>query len=158
MDFLTAKPVLIGLHLGFAIIGIDAFLWLMGEFWADVANLKRRVWAAVIGCLGFILTWIVGGYYYVKFYGTLVKPTILKGMAPWAHAIAMEVKEHIFLFIVPMALTALFVAFLDQETIQRLQLKRPILWLTGTVAGLGLFIGALGFIVSAAARWGILQP
>lgn len=153
---MLSKPLLIGLHLVFAIIGIDAFLWLMGEFWADVANVKRRVWAAVIGCLGFILTWIIGGYYYVKFYGPLVKPIILKGMAPWAHDIAMEVKEHIFLFVVPMALTGLFIALLDQETIARLQLKRPILWLMGTVAGLGLLIGAFGFIISAAARWGVI--
>lgn len=153
---MLSKPLLIGLHLVFAIIGIDAFLWLMGEFFADVANVKRRVWAAVIGCLGFILTWIIGGYYYVKFYGPLVKPIILKGMAPWAHDIAMEVKEHIFLFVVPMALTGLFIALLDQETIARLQLKRPILWLMGTVAGLGLLIGAFGFIISAAARWGVI--
>src|SRR3989344_2958174 len=154
IDFLTAKPVLIGLHLGFAILGIDAFLWLLGEFSADIANIKRRAWAAMIGCVGFIMTWIVGGYYYVKFYGPLVKPTILKGMAPWAHAIAMEAKEHIFLFVVPLALTGIFAALLDQETIQRLGLKRPLLWLVGTVAGLGLFICALGFIISSAATWG----
>ena len=156
-DLLSAKPVLIGLHLAFAIIGIDAFLWLFGEFFADIASIKRRAWAAAIGCIGFIMTWIVGGYYYVKFYGPLVKPTILKGMAPWAHTIAMEAKEHIFLFVVPLALTAFFASLLNQETLQKLGLKRPILWLVGTVAGLGLFIGALGFIISAAARWGILQ-
>ena len=155
---MLSAPVLIGLHLGFAILGIDAFLWLLGESASGVASVKRRVWAAGIGVTSFILTWFIGGYYYVVYYGKLVKPTILKGMAPWAHAIAMEAKEHIFLFIVPLALTALFVAMLDNETIQRLGLKRPILWLVGTVAGLGLFIGALGFIISAAARWGIIQP
>ena len=29
---LQSKPVLIGLHLGFAILGIDAFLWLLWKF------------------------------------------------------------------------------------------------------------------------------
>jgi len=154
---MLSAPVLIGLHLGFAILGIDAFLWLLGEFVADAVSIRRRVWAAAIGLAGFIFTWIIGGYYYVVYYGKLVKPTILKGMAPWAHAIAMEAKEHIFLFIVPLALTALFAAMLDNETILRLGLKRPILWLVGTVAGLGLFIGALGFIISAAVRWGFIS-
>src|SRR3989344_9378428 len=107
---MLSAPVLIGLHLGFAILGIDAFLWLLGEFVADAVSIRRRVWAAAIGLAGFIFTWIIGGYYYVVYYGKLVKPTILKGMAPWAHAIAMEAKEHIFLFVVPLALTVLFVA------------------------------------------------
>src|SRR3989344_2521016 len=78
--FLLSKPVLIGLHLGFAIVGIDAFLWLFGE-------LKNRTWntrhiriTAVIGVVGFVLSWIFGGYYYVAYYGSLVKPVIKVGL------------------------------------------------------------------------------
>src|SRR4030067_285327 len=97
VDIITAKPVLIGLHLGFAILAIDAFLWLLGEVIADAGSLRRRLAAAAIVSRRFILTWIVGGYYYVTFYGPLVRPVIKAGNAPWAHAIAMEAKEHIFL-------------------------------------------------------------
>ena len=147
-------PVLIGLHLGFAIIGIDGFLWLLGELWANVPSIKRKLWAAGIGTAGFVLSWLVGGYYYVKTYGTVVKPIILKGLAPWAHSVIMEAKEHIFLFLVPMAMTALFVAMLDAETSDRLQLKRISMWLVGLIAVIGLAIGLMGFIISAAARFG----
>ena len=154
MDFLNAKPVLIGIHLVFAITGIDGFLWLLGELAANTVNTKRRVWAATIGVIGLTASWFTGGYYYLKFYGSLVKPVIVAGVAPWAHEIFMETKEHIFLFVVPMAFTGLCIALLDQETINRIGLKRSAMWLVGTVAGIGLLVGAMGYIISSAARWG----
>lgn len=149
---LITKPVLIGLHLGFAILAIDAFLWLLGEFVARAGSQGRRAFAAVIGLLGFIASWLAGGYYYVNFYGLLVKPTIIKGSAPWAHAIAMEAKEHIFLFIVPMAVTALLISRAGDVD----GLRKPAIFLAGAIAGIGLAIGMMGYIISAAARWGVL--
>ena len=155
--FLLSKPVLIGLHLGFAIVGIDAFLWLFGE-------LKNRTWntrhiriTAVIGVVGFVLSWIFGGYYYAAYYGSLVKPVIKSGLAPWAHNIIMETKEHIFLFIVPLAITAITIAFLNQDEFQKLNIRRSTFLLVGFVAVLGLTVGLMGFIISSAARWGALQ-
>ena len=97
-SLLMSKPVLVGLHLGFAIIGIDFFLWLLGEFIAEPMKRFRLRVVAFIGLAGFLLSWLIGGYYYIKFYGPLVKPIIKAGSAPWAHAVAMETKEHVFLF------------------------------------------------------------
>lgn len=151
---LQSKPVLIGLHLGFAIIGIDAFLWLLGKFKGDDGARKSRIVTAAVGVGAFAASWLTGGYYYVVYYGTLVKPIIKSGVAPWAHGIIMETKEHIFLFIIPLAVTVLYLTLLEVGEIERLKLRRPALWLSGTVAGLGLLIGALGFVISAAARWG----
>jgi|SRR3989344_4167425 len=150
LDILLAKPVLIGLHLGFAILGIDAFLWLAGEYAAGAISIKRRMIAAVLGLIGFIGSWVIGGYYYVKYYGPLVKPIIKEGLAPWAHAIAMEAKEHIFLLIVPLAITVLLAARSSDQAI-----RRPAMWLAVLIAAIGLSLGAMGFIISAAARWGI---
>lgn len=154
LAILQSKPVLIGLHLGFAIVGIDAFLWLLGKFKDDNGTRKSRITAAVVGVAAFLASWVFGGYYYVIYYGALVKPVIKSGLAPWAHNIVMEAKEHIFLFIVPLAMTALFIALLDTEEIQRLKLRPLACWLSGFVAALGLLIGAMGFVISAAARWG----
>lgn len=156
VSILTAKPVLIGLHLGFAILGIDAFLWLLGEIVANTKSTKRRLTAAVVGFIGYGLAWIIGGYYYVKFYGSLVKPVIKAGSAPWAHAIAMEVKEHVFLFTIPAAVTIIFLARLNADQLNSLGLRKGFIYLTAIAAGLGLSIGLLGFIVSAAARWGAI--
>lgn len=154
-SFLTYKPVLIGLHLAFAIVGIDAFLWYLGESAANSDRRYRLKWASLIGLAGFVLSWIAGGYYYIVNYGKLVKPAILKGTAPWAHAVAMEIKEHIFLFIIPLALTAVFLAFVSKEDFNKNNLRRVAMVLAGLIVFLGLAIGAMGFIISAAARWGI---
>ena len=155
MDFLAllgSKPVLIGLHLGFAIIGIDAFLWYAGNVHHGHHD-KRTM--PFVGLVSFLASWFVGGFYYVKYYGTLVKPIIKAGLAPWAHAIAMETKEHIFLFIVPLAITVFLIALLPRDRFESLQLRRHTIALSILIAVLGLAIGALGFIVSAAARWGV---
>lgn len=152
---LASKPVLIGLHLVFAILGIDAFLWLMGEVLGNFGSVKRRVVVAVVGFIGYFAAWLVGGYYYVKYYGSLVKPVIIKGSAPWAHNISMEAKEHIFLFLVPLAITILFLSRLDTFELKSTGLKTGFLWLLGITAGLGLSIGLMGYIISAAARWAV---
>lgn len=153
-SFLTYKPVLIGLHLGFAVIGIDAFLWLLGELFGESRKPIRMKAAAVIGLASYVLAWITGGYYYVVYYGKLVKPVIMGGTAPWAHAIAMEAKEHVFLFLIPAAITILLAVFLLRNEAGWEPIKKNFKILVGLTAGLGLFIGALGFIISAAARWG----
>ena len=153
-SFLTYKPVLIGLHLAFAIVGIDAFLWYLGEMASGGRKRARLKWASIIGIISFALSWMAGGYYYVVTYGKLVKPIILKGTAPWAHAVAMEAKEHIFLFIIPLAITALILAFINEEEFNKNNLRRAAMILAGLIAALGLAIGAMGFIISAAARWG----
>lgn len=155
IGILTAKPVLIGLHLGFAILGIDAFLWLLGEIVANATSVKRRVAAASIGLVGYAMAWLIGGYYYVKFYGPLVKPIIKAGNAPWAHSIAMEVKEHVFLFAIPLAIVVLLFSRLETGELETLGLRKAFIWLTIIVAVLGLTVGLMGFIISAAARWGV---
>lgn len=157
LSLLQSKPVLIGLHLGFAIVGIDLFFWLLGKFNDRKGSVKNRVAVAGIGTLSFILSWLAGGYYYVVYYGSLVKPVIKKGVAPWAHNIVMEAKEHIFLFIVPMAVVVFFIAFMNDKEIDRSGIRKLAVCLSCMVAALGLLIGSMGFIISAAARWGALQ-
>lgn len=151
---IQSKPVLIGLHLGFAILGIDAFLWLLGKFKDNAGSRKSRIVTAAIGVSAFALSWLAGGYYYVVYYGSLVKPIIKSGLAPWAHNIIMETKEHIFLFIIPLAVTVLFIAMLDKEEMERFKLRGLAIGMSGAVALAALLIGAMGFIISAAARWG----
>ena len=154
IDFiLNNKPALVGLHLGFAILGIDGFIWLFGEILAKSEHRGRILLSAVLGIAGFALSWLIGGYYYVKFYGPVVKPIIKAGSVPWAHAIAMEAKEHIFLFIIPMAFVALFAALLGRQTLENSKIRKPLLVLSALIALIGLSLGALGFIISAAARW-----
>ena len=110
----------------------------------------------VIGLIAYALTWVIGGYYYFKFYGSLVKPIIKTGNAPWAHAIAMEAKEHIFLFAIPIAITICLLSRLSADELESFGLRKSFVRLTAICAGLGLSLGVMGFIISAAARWGAL--
>lgn len=157
VEILQSKPVLIGLHLGFAIVGIDAFLWLLGMMRGHGSSQKSMAISAAAGVLAFVGSWIAGGYYYVVYYGTLVKPAIKSGVAPWAHSIVMETKEHVFLFIVPLAMTALFAVLLGEREMERLGIRPLVMGLVYAVVGLGFLIGALGFVISAAARWGVVK-
>ena len=150
---IQSKPVLIGLHLGFAIVGIDAFLWLLGKLKGDGGSRKSIIVTAAIGVGAFAASWLAGGYYYVVYYGALVRPIIKGGTAPWVHNIIMETKEHIFLFVIPLAVTVLCITFLEKGDLERLKLRRLAWMLSGAVAAFGLLIGAMGFIISAAARW-----
>ncbi|MBI4049575.1 MAG: hypothetical protein HY395_02040 [Candidatus Doudnabacteria bacterium] len=148
MDFiLSNKPVLVGLHLGFAILGIDLLLWLLGELIASSTAQKRMRAVSFGAFVAFILTWVAGGYYYVKYYGPLVKPIIQKSAAPWAHGVAMEAKEHIFLFLVPVAFTIFMLTYLNSKNNKNYKI------LVALTAGTALFLGLLGYIISAAARW-----
>lgn len=156
ISLIVSKPVLIGLHLGAAIIGIDAFLWLLGEVIAGAGSGRRRIIAAYVGISGFALAWIIGGYYYVTYYGPLVKPVIKAGNAPWAHGIAMEAKEHVFLFAIPLAVTILLLARVGENELKSLKLRKGMIGLIAILVGLGFSVGAFGFIISAAARWGII--
>ena len=144
------------MHLGFGIIGIDAFLWLLGEL-KYKGRKKPLLITAVVGVLSFIGSWLAGGYYYVNFYGSLVRPVIKGGLAPWAHNIMMETKEHIFLFIIPLAITALFAVLLKEEEFESLNIRKTVMLLAALIAAIGLAIGAMGFMVSAAARWGVIN-
>ena len=145
---LVNKPLLIGLHLGAAILGIDGFLWLLGELFAERVHMTRARIAGLIGLFGFIGSWLLGGYYYLNYYGSLVKPGIVAGTAPWAHKIAMEAKEHIFLFILPLAVTALILALLDKKEFENHNLRRISMLLAGVIVFLSLAIGGMGFIIS----------
>ena len=147
------KPVLIGLHLGFAILGIDAFLWLLGEVVANTGSPALRTTVAALGLIGYLGCWLIGGHYYIKYYGSSIKPIIKAGNAPWAHDIVMELKEHVFLFVVPLAIVIFLLVQIDPSSNEGILLQRPLIGLCIVAAGLGLSIGLMGFIISAAARW-----
>lgn len=152
-EILNNKPALVGLHLGLAIIGIDSLLWLLGEYAAGFKKMRRAQLAAIIGAIGFIGSWIFGGFYYVKFYGKLVKPIILKGSAPWAHGIAMEVKEHVFLLLIPAVLTLLIAMFVKSQDLKNDEIKKPLMAMIFLIVAISFAIGLMGFIISSAARW-----
>ena len=106
-----------GIHIGtkFKTKYMEKFIYKTRPDGLSVLNLQkideRIKIAAIIGVICFILAWITGGVYYLEYYGPEVKPIIKEGPIPWAHSIAMEVKEHVYLFLPFLSFYALFLIF-----------------------------------------------
>lgn len=107
--------------------------------------------AALGAFLSFLFSWLSGGYYYTRFYGKAVKSVIVKGSTPWVHAVLMEAKEHIFLFL-PFASLLLFVllAVLGPNLEKEKSLKNKIIFLALITLILGLAVAFAGIVISAA--------
>lgn len=142
---------LIGLHATLGEIGIFSFLWVFVEMLnPSELRIKRARIASVIGLIFLVLSWIVGGYYYVSFYGTNIKPVIKEGPQPWAHSVFMESKEHLFLFLPFLALINLFLLFNLKVSDQKK--SKSILKLAGLIVILGLMMALMGYVISTGFR------
>lgn len=147
--------LLVGAHVAvFEVLAGIAFLWTFIELYdPSEEGIRRAKWLSLLGFLFVVAGWVVGGTYYVTYYGSVVKPIIKGGGMPWAHSIFMETKEHVFLF-------TPFLAFLLTTTIMtygtRLledkAARRWALTLTGVIILLGLALSGMGFAISAGAR------
>ena len=126
--------------------------------YAVTLGLKKRAlgltflkWSSAGAFLAYMLSWAMGAYYYVFFYGSMVKPTIIAGAYPWAHSIFMESKEHIFLFLPFMALmTAVVIFFLGRRLAAEEELRSALFALALATFILGVFITFAGILISGA--------
>src|SRR5206468_2387119 len=83
-------------HPTFGVLGILSAVWVFVEALnASEANAVRLRLAASMAAAFIVLSWILGGYWYVHYYAP-EKVLILKGPWPWAHSLVMEIKEHLF--------------------------------------------------------------
>nr|MDO8098427.1 hypothetical protein [Candidatus Njordarchaeota archaeon] len=146
---------IVALHIAIAdIVGGIGFLWTLVElFDLKESGIKRIKLMSLVGFTGVILAWIIGGYYYVTYYGSTVKPVILAGSYPLAHEIFMETKEHVFLLIPFLALLQVALTWKYGDAL--LKDKKARLWLlilTVFIMLLGWAMGASGMIISGASR------
>lgn len=148
----TLKLLLV-LHIIFGLAGVIAFyaVW-MGLLKKELNGkfLKRSsFWGAVL----IVLSWISGGYYYWDYYGTAVKTVIKAGPYPWAHAVFMEGKEHVFLFLPFLTVLAAVIIWHSTDELDRNPvLKKELAVLTGVITALGIIITLSGTIISGAVR------
>jgi len=145
---------LIGAHAALGELAVFAFLWVFVELLNPTEQrIKRAKLAASLGVLFFFLSWFLGGYYYVEFYGSDVKPIIKEGPNPWAHGIFMETKEHVFLFLPFLSLAALgFIYKSGDNLIKKRNEKIAVLLLCSLIVLMGLSMAAMGYIISTGFR------
>jgi len=145
---------LIGLHAGIGELGALMFFWAFIELiGGHTSNIRRARLAVLMGTVFLVGAWLAGGFYYVEIYGSEVKPFIKEGPMPWAHGVAMETKEHVFLFLP-------FLGAFAWGLMQRLghvmdsdrRARVAALYATGSVVVLSGAMALMGFLVSSSFR------
>jgi hypothetical protein len=103
--------------------------------------------------VGYMLSWVSGGYYYWFYYGTQVKPLILEGNYVWAHKVVMEAKEHVFLLIPILSFTLILIVLSGRERlVSDSRYRSGTLFLAAVTCSLATLITISGIIISGAAR------
>ena len=147
--------VLRGLHTAFGELGLVCVIWTLAEVgWGPLGRgvLRAKI-ASLTGTILIFAHWLVAGIYYVDYYGPEVKPIIMAGPWPWSHAIFMEAKEHIFLFLPFLALILLFLVWKYGD---KLKEERGLRFSVFAVGGVAIFVFVLmiisGFLISSGYR------
>ncbi len=113
-----SKEMILMLHPTFGVLALIAAVWtFVGALNASDANVGRVRTAGVLTAVLVWLAYIVGGYFYVLYYGA-DKAIILQGPWKYSHSFFMETKEHAFFMVL---MLATFLAIAVQANVARLQ-------------------------------------
>jgi hypothetical protein len=149
-----SNELILLLHPTFGVLAIIASVWVFVEALnASDANSPRIRGASVLAAVLMWLAYIVGGYWYVVFYGG-DKAIITAGPWPFAHSFFMETKEHVFLMLLLLA-TFLPIAAYD-EVVRKRAARTLVLWTSALVVLLGLAMEGAGAFISMGTKLGLL--
>ncbi|ACV25505.1 hypothetical protein [Kangiella koreensis] len=141
-----SKEIILMLHPTFGILALIAAVWVFVETLnASDANYSRIRSASVLVAILIWLTYIVGGYWYVTFYGG-DKAIIKEGPWPFAHSFFMEAKEHLFLMLLLLATFLPIAAWGD--IVKQIPRRKVVLWSSALVVLLTLTMEGAGAIIS----------
>lgn len=139
-------------HILFGIIALIANYATLFGLLKKVPSRAFLVASAVIAAVSYVLSWLSGGYYYVLYYGDVVKPVIKEGAFPWAHLIVMEWKEHFFLMLPPAAITLACILWLSRRGENDQKLNRSLVFFTALITVSATLITLSGIIISGGAQ------
>ena len=114
------------------------------------ANIKRVKQLCLVAVVLFVLSYLVGGYWYVVHYAP-EKALILAGPWPWAHTYFMEVKEHLFFMIILLALYLPMLVY-NKQLLESSGLKVITLTVLGLMIVLGLTMDGFGAIITMGSK------
>ncbi|MBI5732528.1 hypothetical protein HY967_01025 [Candidatus Jorgensenbacteria bacterium] len=145
---------LIGLHAALGELGALMFLWVLVEMLdPNETRIRRAKKAAMLGLLFLVLSWILGGYYYLGHYQADVKAVIKAGPDPWTHSIITETKEHVFIFL-PFLATIVWGMFMRYglELQNNKNLSRAVVVLAALIILVALSMAGMGYLISSGFR------
>ena len=98
-----SEQIILMMHPTFGVLALIAAVWVFVDTLnASSSNNERVRSVSKLVAVLMWLTYVVGGYWYVTYYGG-DKAIIKTGPWPFAHSLFMEVKEHLFLMLIMLA-------------------------------------------------------
>lgn len=149
-----SKELILMIHPTFGVLALIAAVWVFAETLnASHANNGRIRSASVMAAILIWLAYLVGGYWYVVFYGG-DKAIIQAGPWPHAHSFFMEVKEHVFLSLLLLATFLPIAAWGD--VVNNLSARKVVLWTSALVVLLSLAMEGAGAFISMGVKVALL--
>jgi hypothetical protein len=143
---------LLTVHVIIGVTGVFLFGGVVAGLLKRKTPIKTLKCFSALGFLAFIVSWISGGYYYIVHYGANVKPIIKAGATPWAHAVIMETKEHIFLFLPFLAFISMIGIWLaGRELDDMKKVKNAVMFVSLLAFIIGVAVALMGIVISGSA-------
>lgn len=149
-----SKEMILLLHPTFGVLAMIASVWVFVETLnAGEANIARLRQASVLTAILIWLAYIVGGYWYVVYYGG-DKALIKAGPWPFAHGFFMESKEHLFLILLLLATFLPIAAY--GRVVKNLVTRRLVQWTAALVVLMGLTMEGAGAFINMGVKVALL--
>jgi len=140
----------------FGVFGIFAAIWVFVEVLnVSERNLGRIRMGSILTAVFMVLTWIVGGYWYVHFYAA-DKAIILAGPWPVAHTFFMEAKEHVFFGTLVLSLLLPIVVRFENLMVSR-NARILVLCIVALIGLSALFIEGAGSMIALGVKLGLMN-
>ena len=147
-------------HVIFGVFGILFALWVAVEAANSSEANQRRLKLASIGTTLFLwLTYLIGGWWYVVYYGAAVsnsdKSIILAGPWKWSHSFFMETKEHLFFMMLFLSILLPIVTFRNQIFKDK-KVRNLTIVIALTIVVLGLGMEGFGAMISKGVKMSLM--
>lgn len=147
-------------HVLFGVFGILFAVWVAVEAVNSSEANQRRLKLASIGTTLFLwLSYLIGGWWYVVYYGAAVsnsdKSIILAGPWKWSHSFFMETKEHLFFMMLFLSILLPIVTFRNQIFKDK-KVRNLTIVIALTIVVLGLGMEGFGAMISKGVKMSLM--
>ena len=147
-------------HVLFGVFGILFAVWVAVEAANSSEANQGRLKLASIGTTLFLwLSYLIGGWWYVVYYGAAVsnsdKSIILAGPWKWSHSFFMETKEHIFFMMIFLSILLPIVTFRNQ-IFKDTKVRNLTIVIALTIVVLGLGMEGFGAMISKGIKMSLM--
>ncbi len=147
-------------HVVLGVFGILFAIWVAVEAANSCEANQNRLKLASIGTtLSLWLSYLIGGWWYVVYYGLAVptsdKSIILAGPWKWSHSFFMEAKEHIFFMLILLSILLPIVTFRIQ-VFKDTKIRNLTVVIALTIVVLGLGMEGFGAMISKGVKMSLM--